>query len=119
MSPRKWPRRIEDILDAVAKIQTFVEGQSREAFCQDAKTVKAVMADLAVIGEAAGHIPEDVISAHPEVPWMLMKAMRNRIVHVYFDVDPNIVWDTLQQDLPVLVKALRKLLDESASSGGH
>lgn len=137
MSPRKWPRRIEDILeaadgpslargprlgpigDAVTEIQLFVHGQSREDFCRDAKTVKAVMADLAVIGEAAGHIPDDVISTHPEVPWVLMKAMRNRIVHVYFDVDPNIVWDTLQQDLPVLVKALRKLLDESGSSGGR
>ena len=46
-----------------------------------------------------------------------MKAMRNRIVHVYFDVDPNIVWDTLQQDLPVLVEALRRLLEASGSSG--
>lgn len=116
MSPRKWPRRIEDILDAVAEIRVFVQGLSREEFCLDAKTVKAVMADLAVVGEAAGHIPDDVISAHPEVPWALMKAMRNRIVHVYFDVDPNIVWDTLQQDLPVLVEALRKLLDESDST---
>ena len=75
------------------------------------------MADLAVIGEAAGHIPDDVISSHPEVPWALMKAMRNRIVHVYFDVDPRIVWDTLQQDLPVLVEALRRLLEASGSSG--
>ena len=117
MSPRKWPRRIEDILDAVAEIKIFVRGQSREEFCRDAKTVKAVMADLAVIGEAAGHIPDDVISSHPEVPWALMKAMRNRIVHVYFDVDPKIVWDTLQQDLPVLVEALRRLLDASGSAG--
>jgi uncharacterized protein with HEPN domain len=117
VSPRKWPRRIEDILDAISEIQVFVRGQSREDFCRDTKTLKAVMADLAVIGEAAGHIPDDVITSHPEIPWALMKAMRNRIVHVYFDVDPNIVWNTLQQDLPVLVETLRKLLKEADSPG--
>lgn len=113
MSPRKWPRRIEDILDAVEEIQSFVQGLTYGEFCTDAKTIKAVAADLAVIGEAAGHIPEDIVFAHPDIPWPLMKAMRNRIVHVYFDVDPRIIWDTIQQDLPPLIEPLRKLLEEN------
>ncbi len=110
MSPRKWPRRIEDILDAVEEIQSFVRGLTYDQFCKDAKTIKAVAADLAIIGEAVGHLPDDVMSAHSGIPWPLMKAMRNRIVHVYFDVDPKIIWDTIQQDLPPLIVPLKKLL---------
>lgn len=114
MSPRKWPRRIEDILDAIEEIQSFVQGLNYETFERDTKTTKAVAADLAVIGEAAGHIPDEIMAAHPSVPWMLMRAMRNRIVHVYFDVDPQIIWDTIRQDLPPLVEPLRRLLRENA-----
>ena len=112
MSPRKWPRRIEDILDAVEEIQTFAQGLTYDQFRQDAKTIKAIAADLAIIGEAVGHIPDDVMSVYPDIPWPLMKAMRNRIVHVYFDVDPEIIWDTVKRDLPPLIEPLKKLLKE-------
>lgn len=99
MSPRPWKERIEDILDAVAEIQGFVGQIDFERFRIDAKTLKAVTADLTIIGEAAQRIPEHVKTAHPEVPWALMSGMRNRIVHAYFDVDPRIVWDTVSNDL--------------------
>ncbi|MGN2391024.1 HepT-like ribonuclease domain-containing protein [Pelomicrobium sp. G1] len=112
MSPRKWPRRLEDILDAISEIRSFVAGMPYDQFRSDAKTLKAVEADLMIIGEAAGHIPDDVQQANPEVPWHLMRAMRNRIVHVYFDIDPRILWDTIQQDLPLLEKAIKKLLEK-------
>jgi len=112
MSPRKWPRRVEDILDAIEEIQSFVRGLSYEQFQNDAKTLKAVAADLVIIGEAAGRIPSEVMSEYPDVPWQRMKGMRNWVVHVYFDVDPKVIWDTIQQDLPPLVKPLRGLLKE-------
>ena len=111
MSSRKWRRRIEDILDAVAEIQAFSTGTTLEQFRTDAKTLKAVAADLMIIGEAATHIPDDVQDANQDVPWVLMRAMRNRVVHVYFDVDPDILWDTVHNDLPKLVDPLRRLLD--------
>jgi len=63
-----------------------------------------------IIGEAANHIPEDVQEAHADVPWLVMRAMRNRVVHVYFDIDANILWDTVQTDLPDLVGPLKKML---------
>lgn len=66
--------------------------------------------DLVIIGEAANHIPDEVQEAHDDVPWVLMRAMRNRVVHVYFDVDPDILWDTVQTDLPKLVDPLKRLL---------
>ena len=110
MSSRDWRHRIEDILDAITEIQTFASGTTLEQFRADAKTLKAVAADLLIIGEAANHVPEDVQEAHPEVPWSVMRAMRNRIVHAYFDIDPDILWDTVQHDLPKLIEPLKRLL---------
>ena len=63
-----------------------------------------------IIGEAANHIPDDVQEAHGDVPWVLMRAMRNRVVHIYFDVDPDILWDTVHNDLPKLVDPLERML---------
>lgn len=110
MSSREWRHRIEDILDAIAEIQSFVAETTLEQFKADAKTLKAVAADLMIIGEAANHIPDEVQDAHPDVPWFVMRAMRNRIVHVYFDIDPDILWDTVHNDLAKLVGPLRTLL---------
>jgi uncharacterized protein with HEPN domain len=91
VSSIKWRRRIEDILDAIAEIQAFSAGTTLEQFRTDAKTLKAVSPDLIIIGEAANHIPDDVQYANQDVPWVLIRAMRNRVVHVYFDIDPDIL----------------------------
>ena len=107
---REWVHRVEDILGAIAEIQSFVAGMTADEFGEDARTLKAVAADLMIIGEAANHVPDEVQEASPEVPWAVMSAMRNRIVHVYFDVDPAILWDTVQDDLPKLVEPLQALL---------
>ena len=110
MSPRSGRERIQDILDAIAEIQTFVSGLSRAEFLGDAKTLKAVVANLVIIGEAARHVPDDVIQAHPDVPWPLMRGMRNRIIHAYYQVDATIVWDTCQSDLAPLMEPLQRIL---------
>jgi uncharacterized protein with HEPN domain len=89
VSSRNWQHRIEDTLDAIAEIQSFSAGATLEQFKTDAKTLKAIAADLIIIGEAANHIPDDVQDAHQDVPWVFMRAMRNRVVHVYFDVVPT------------------------------
>jgi uncharacterized protein with HEPN domain len=72
---------------------------------KDAKTLRAVELNFIVIGEAATHVPADVQQAHAQV-----RAMRNRIVHSYFSVDPQIVWDTVQNDLPQLLQPLNQVL---------
>src|SRR6266446_2259351 len=114
MSPRAWRERIRDMLDAVAEINTFTHGIAFDAFRYDTKTMRAVELDFIIIGEAASHIPEEVERAHPEVPWRLMRAMRNRLVHAYFSVDPQIVWDTIYYDLLPLVPLLEALVRESS-----
>ncbi len=107
---RQWTHRVEDILGAIGEIQSFVAGMTIDQFSADARTMKAVAANLMIIGEAANHVPDDVQEASLEVPWQLMSAMRNRIVHAYFDIDPDILWDTVQNDLPGLVEPLQALL---------
>ena len=91
--------------------QAFTENLTYEEFRSDLKTVKAVALNFVVISEAAGHVPDDVARAHPQIAWNLMRGMRNRLVHDYFSFDPEIVWDTLQNDLPPLVEPLKRILD--------
>ena len=110
MSPRRWQDRVQDILDAITEIQAFLANASLDEFRIDPKTQKAVTMDLAIIGEAARFVPEDIVAITPDIPWPLMRGMRNRIMHGYFDVDVQIVWETSCHDLPPLVEPLRMLL---------
>ena len=110
MSPRDWHERVRDILDAITEIQSFTQGMDFDSFCADARTVRAVELDLIVIGEAASRIPDEIEERHPLIPWPLMRAMRNRLVHVYFSVDERLLWDTLQNDLPAVKAALQSIL---------
>ena len=110
MSPRAWEERIQDILAAIAEIKTFIAGLTRDQFLADAKTLKAVAADLTILGEAASHVPAAVVQGHLEIPWALMTGMRHRIVHGYYQVDPVIVWDTCHNDLDPLIQPLQAIL---------
>jgi uncharacterized protein with HEPN domain len=111
MSPRSWKERVQDILEAIAEIKEFTRGTSYRQFCDDPKTIKAVALDFVVIGEAASRVPDDVAESHPEVAWSLMRGMRHRLVHEYFGMDPEILWDTIQNDLPPLVEPLEQILE--------
>ena len=110
MSPREWRDRIRDILDAIFEIQRFVHGTDYESFKNDDKSIRAVEMNFIIIGEAANQIPEEIEEKYSSIPWSLMRAMRNRIVHVYFRVDEKLMWDTIQKDLPPLIPELEKLL---------
>ncbi|HUY33822.1 MAG TPA: DUF86 domain-containing protein [Pirellulales bacterium] len=110
MSLRSWKERIQDILAAIAEIEKFIAGIAKDQFLADPKTIKAVVANLTIIGEAARHVPDVIVQAHSEIPWPLMTGMRNRIVHGYYQVDSVMVWETCQNDLPPLVEALKMLM---------
>ncbi|MBI5838988.1 MAG: DUF86 domain-containing protein [Chloroflexi bacterium] len=81
-----------------------------KAFRQDEKAVRAVEMNFIIIGEAASQIPEEIEEEYSAIPWNLMRAMRNRIVHAYFNVDEKLMWDTIQNDLPPLIPMLENLL---------
>lgn len=115
MRSRDWKFRIEDMLEAVAAARGYVTGMDFDEFNRDRRTVDAVVLNLVIIGEAAGHIPDEVCRRFPDIPWSDMRAMRNFIVHEYFGVSEKVIWDTIQDDLPAIVEPLRRLL---ASGGG-
>ena len=112
MSTRAPRDRILDILDTIAEVQQFIADMTFDQFQADQRTLKAVMADFVIMGEAAGHIPDELTDQHTTVPWAVMRAMRNRMVHVYFSVSPQILWDTIHNDLPSLINPLQQLLSE-------
>ncbi len=94
----------------MAEIQRFTRGVTFDTFRADDKSIRAVEMNFIIIGEAANQISEEIEEKYPEIPWSLMRAMRNRIVHAYFNVDEKLMWDTVQNDLPPLVPLLKKLL---------
>jgi uncharacterized protein with HEPN domain len=110
MPPREWTFRIQDILDAVEKIQRFTAGTTLEVFERDEKLIDAVVHNLTIIGEAANHVPSEITSRETAIPWRQMIDLRNYSVHAYWNLRPAVIWDTIQNDLPPLVEPLRRLL---------
>jgi uncharacterized protein with HEPN domain len=103
---------VRDMLESAEKALRFVEGMGFEAFNQDEKTVYAVIRALEIIGEAVRKIPQDFLEAYPEIPWREIAGTRDKLIHDYFGVNLSVVWRTVQEDLPILVKQLMKLLDD-------
>jgi uncharacterized protein with HEPN domain len=83
-----------------------------ETFAANTLVIDAVVRNFAVIGEAARNVPPEVEARYTHVPWSKMRGMRNVVVHVYFNVDAGILWQTARQDLPPLVAHLRAILAE-------
>jgi uncharacterized protein with HEPN domain len=105
---------LEDISNAILDIRSFVHDMSADAFMADKRTVNAVVRSLEVIGEATGKIPTDIRMRYPDVPWDEIIGMRNRLIHEYFGVDLDIVWQTIQDDLAALETAITTMLNELA-----
>jgi len=108
--PRDFQIRVQDILDAVEKIVRYVEGMSFQTFCEDRKTVDAVIRNITVIGEAARSVPDEITERYQGVPWRDMRDMRNVLIHEYFGVSLEILWQTIHDDLMPLKDMLEKLL---------
>lgn len=113
MTPRDWKLRVQDILQAIAEIQTFTAGMTFEEFQADTKTIRAVIADITILGEAANSIPADVQAQYPEVPWTEIRGIRNIVVHEYFQVQLDVLWRTIQDSLPPLVPQLQAMLEQA------
>jgi uncharacterized protein with HEPN domain len=99
-----------DILIAAKRAVDYMKGSDREAFEQNEMLQDAVIRPLEIVGEAAGRVSEEYRESHPEIPWHKMIGMRNRLIHEYFRVNYGAVWDTVQNDLPDLIKQLETLV---------
>ena len=97
------------MLDAAETAIGLAEGLDKADFLADRVLVDAAIKNISVLGEAAMHVPDDVTKLWPDIPWRKMRDMRNVIIHEYFGVNPEILWGTIQEDLPALVPALRRM----------
>lgn len=97
---------IEDILHAIEAIDGFTKNLSFEEFKSDDKTSSAVIRKLEIIGEAAKNIPDGVKEKYQGIPWKEMAGMRDKLIHFYFGIDYNLVWQTIKNRLPEIKKEL-------------
>ncbi|MCC4771615.1 DUF86 domain-containing protein [Methanosarcina sp. DH2] len=103
---------LRDILDSVDKIGSFIEGLDFDEFAEDDKTVYAVIRALEIMGEATKNLPESLKKNHPEVPWRKMTGTRDKVIHGYFGVDLEVVWSTVNEDIPSVKPLIEKILGE-------
>ena len=98
--------RLLHMLDAAQEAVAFVQGRTRDDLDNDRQLVLALVKDVEILGEAATQVTEPTRQGLPEIPWERIVGMRNRLVHAYFDVNLDIVWETVQGDLPELISLL-------------
>jgi Uncharacterized conserved protein len=107
---RHEPSFLKDILSACRKIEAIVGATSEGSFLQDEVLPAAVLHHLTVIGEAINRLSVELRERHPEVPWRQIIAVRHRIVHAYFDLDWQILWDAATDDIPELRRQILDIL---------
>ena len=91
-------------------IETYVSGQTLETFSREPKTLDAVLMQFMIIGEAANNISEALKLKHPSLPWHQIIGLRNEVAHGYFNIKPEIIWQTIQEDLPQLKNFVEEIL---------
>ncbi len=109
---KDWRVRLEDINHALERIQRYVHGMDRDAFCEDERTVDAVSRNLEIIGEAARKVPPDATRRHARIPWSKLAEMRNILIHEYHSVAPELVWRTVLHDILPLASEVRAALKD-------
>ena len=103
--------RLKHMLDASRAAIEHLAGKKRADLDTNRTILSAVVRELEIIGEAANSISTAFKKKHPEIPWKQMTAMRNRLIHAYFDIDHDIVWITAKDYLPPLIQQLKQLLE--------
>jgi len=104
--------RFRHMLDAAKEAISFIKGKKRSDLDTDRMLVLSLVKSIEIMGEAASKVTKKSRDSHPEVPWLNIIGMRNRLIHVYFDIDLDRVWDTITDDLPPVIAALEKIVQK-------
>ena len=102
--------RLRHMLDAAKEALEFAVGKSRKDLDDDRMLTLAITKSIEIIGEAATKVTESCKAENDNIPWNDITSMRNRLIHGYFDINLDIVWETIQTDLPELIESLQKVL---------
>jgi uncharacterized protein with HEPN domain len=109
---RDYQDFLRDILDSIDKILSFTENVSFDDFRKNTMMEYSVVRCLEIIGEAAMRLPPSIKTKYPDVPWKDMVAMRNKVIHEYFGVDAEILWQTVKDDIPALRPLIKEIIKE-------
>ena len=104
--------RLEDMLSAIKRIESYMRGMKEKQFADDQMRQDAIMLQIEIIGEAARNISDEFQEQHAAIPWSKIIGMRNKIVHDYFEIDVTRIWDTAKNDIPQLKKVVVGILKE-------
>ena len=104
--------KVRHMLDATGEALSFVSGKTREDLNVDRMLILSCIRLLEIIGEAASQVSAEFRARYPDLPWNQMIGMRHRLIHSYFDVNLDVLWETLTDSLPALVPALEKILED-------
>lgn len=111
MSKKDWKILVNDILSAIQKIEKYTDKLTYEDFITNDLVKDAAVRNIEIIGEASNRIPDDFKAQHDGIPWNQLRGIRNRIVHDYFGVDHDIIWEIISKELKVLKADLTRILN--------
>ncbi|AOB30366.1 nucleotidyltransferase [Bordetella sp. H567] len=103
---RQWHFYLDDMIEFAEKVVAYTDGFDQARFVASGITYDATLRNLELIGEAATHIPDDVRAANPAIPWRMVIATRNRLIHGYLGIDDDTVWSIIRDDVPDLLSLL-------------
>ncbi len=109
MSKRDYNLYIDDIIEAINKIEEYTKDLDFEKFSIDNKTVDAAIRNFEIIGEAAKKLSPEIKKGYSDIPWKIMSEMRNKLTHEYFGINKKILWKTIKEDLPTIKPSLTKM----------
>ncbi|MGH8582679.1 MAG: HepT-like ribonuclease domain-containing protein [Gammaproteobacteria bacterium] len=109
MSEREWRFYLDDMIGFAEKVLAYTEGFDQTAFVASGLNYDATVRNLELIGEAATNVPQPLRDAAPQIPWRLIIATRNRLIHGYLGIDNDTLWSIVRDDIPALLPELRKL----------
>lgn len=114
MSERDWRLFLEDVLESIELIESYIENMSADDFKKDRKTVDAVVRNFEIIGEASGNIPDQIKSKYQDIDWRGIIGLRNRIAHEYFGVSLNILWNIIKYELTPLKEKIEHMYESES-----
>jgi len=101
---------LRDMMENAKRAGQFAAGMRFEDFSKDEKTVYAVIRAVEIIGEAARNVPEDIRAKHTQIPWREVVGMRDKLIHQDFGINMEVVWQTIHEDLPMLIGTLEEII---------
>ncbi|OHB62195.1 MAG: hypothetical protein A2167_01825 [Planctomycetes bacterium RBG_13_46_10] len=109
MSKRPINLLLNDILESIDKVEQYTKEMTFDEFSNDQKSIDAVVRNLEIIGEVANRLPDDFKEEHSNVEWYKVVGLRNRIIHEYFGIDLQIIWQIVHADLSSLRQTLSQI----------